>query len=443
MWGGQPITNNILFRRFLDGFYLTKWDTNNSFIAGSSAAASATAASATTTYSVASGCSFTSATATAQADLDKYASCEALVGDLTIGGDSLSVAYLNNVKAIYGSLNIIGATQLTSFTANSLGSISGEFKLQGLTILSTLALPALSAVDSINFITLPALDSIQLNTGITSITSLYISDTSLETIDGFDVTSLNTFNVNNNKNLATIDSNLEEVKVALEVSFNAKTVEVAFDQLKWANNITFRDVSSVSLSKLQAVNASLGFINTSLSQIDLSSLTTVGGSLAVVSNEDLEELELSNLTSIAGGFEIANNTKLSNIDGFDSLETVGGAIIFMGAFNNASLPSLKRVSGGAHIESSGDLDCSSFNKLDTKGAIQGDSYVCKGASTSTSIALASATKSASSTVVAAASTAASATASTSSSSSKGAAGSVAVQAGSIFAGVAGLALALI
>ncbi|KAH3682398.1 hypothetical protein WICPIJ_006636 [Wickerhamomyces pijperi] len=412
--------------------------------ASSSAAVSASAsASATTTYSIASGCSFTSATATAQADLDKYASCEALVGDLTIEGDGLAVAYLNGVKAIYGSLTIFNATQLTSFTANSLGSISEEFKLNALTILTTLALPALSAVGSINFVTLPALDSIQLNTGITKIDSLVISDTALETLDGFDVTHLDTFNVNNNKNLNSIDSSLEFVNVALEVSFNAKTVEVSFDQLQWANNMTFRDISSASFAKLQAVNASLGFINTSLSQIEIPTLTTVGGSLAIVSNEDLEDLELANLTSIAGGFEIANNTELSNIDGFNSLETVGGAIIFIGAFNNASLPSLKRVSGGAHIESSGELDCSPFNSLDKKGAIQGDAYVCKGKSTSTSIALSAATKAASSSSSETATATATASTTKASSSSKAAAGSVAVQVGSIFAGVAGLALALI
>ncbi|KAH3672303.1 hypothetical protein WICMUC_004398 [Wickerhamomyces mucosus] len=405
---------------------------------------SASAASASSTLSIASGCSLSSATATAQADLNKYASCSALKGDLTISG-SLATASLSGVKAIYGSLIINNATLLTSFTADSLNTITETLDLKSLTILDTLALPELATVGSINFVTLPALDSIQLNTGLTQINSIYISDTSLETLDGFDVTSLDTFNVNNNKNLNSIDSKLENVKVALEVSYNSNDVEVAFDQLQWANNITFNDVSSVSLSSLQKVNSSLGFINTSLTDIEIPNLTAIGGSLTFVSNNDLEEIELSNLTSISGGFDISNNTALSVIDGFDSLETVGGAIIFIGNFTNASLPSLKRVSGGVDIESSGDLDCDSFNSLDKKGSIQGDSYVCKGASTSVSSSIASTSTSskASSKTSSSASGSATASSSSASSSSKGAAGSVGVQTGSILAGVAAFALSLI
>lgn len=343
-------------------------------------------ASATSSYSIASGCSLSSATATAQADLDKYSGCEALKGDLTITGD-LGSAALNNVKAIYGSLTINNATQLSSFSAPGLETVEDELSLTQLTILSTLALPLLTTVGTVNLVTLPALSSIQLNTGITSLKSLVISDTSLETLDGFDITTLDTFNVNNNKELNSIDSALKTVNVALEVSFNSEDVEVSFDDLEWANNMTFRDISSISLSKLEAVNASLGFINNSISSIEIPTLTKLGGSLSIVSNDNLEEVDLSNLTSIGGGFVISNNSELGSIEGFDSLQTVAGAIIFVGNFTNATLPSLKRVSGGVDIESSDHLDCDGFNSLDKKGAIQGDAYVCKGLSTSTSVSL--------------------------------------------------------
>lgn len=373
--------------------------------------------------------------------MDGYSNCQAIKGDLTIGGD-LGTATLNNVEAVYGSLIITNATSLSSFSAPALTTVTEELNLNGLTILSTLSLPLLTTVGSINFVTLPALSSIQLNTGITQINSLYISDTSLETLDGFDVTSLDTFNVNNNKNLASIDSQLENVKVALEVSFNSQDVEVAFDQLEWANNITFRDVSSVSLSKLIAVNSSLGFINNTITDIEISNLQTIGGSFSIVSNNNLEQVDLSNLTSIAGGFQIANNSALDNIDGFDSLATVGGAIIFQGNFTNASLPALKRVSGGVFIESDGELDCDSFNALEKKGSIQGDSYVCKGASTSTSIQVSS-TSSSDSSSTAGSSSSASATASSSATStSKAGANSVTVGA-SFLTAIAGFALALL
>lgn len=321
-------------------------------------------------------------------------------------------------------------------------TITGSLSLTSLTILSTLDLPVLSTVGSINFVTLPSLTGINLNDGVSKINSLYISDTALESLDGFQVSSLDTFNVNNNKNLNSIDAKLQNVKTALEVSFNSDEVEVTFDELEWANNITFRDVASISLAKLEKVNASLGFINNSLSEIELSKLTEVGGSLSFVSNDELEELDLNNLTKIGGGFVISNNSKLETIDGFSSLETVGGAIIFTGSFSNASLPALKRVSGGALIESDGDLDCDSFNALDKKGAIQGDNYVCKGASTSTSVAI-SATSSSPDSESASGDATATGSSSATTSASEGVAGSVTVQAGSIVAAVGAFVFALL
>jgi hypothetical protein len=372
--------------------------------------------------------------------LDKFSGCQALQGDLVISG-SLGAAALNTVQVIYGSLTIFNATSLSSFSAGSLTTVTKELSLSGLTILSTLNFPLLTTVGAVNFVTLPALSTINLNSGISKMNSLYISDTSLETLDGFDVTTLDTFNVNNNKNLASIDSQLQNVNTALEVSYNSGEVEVTFDKLEWANNITFRDVASISLSKLAAVNASLGFINNTITDIVISSLTEIGGSLSIDSNNDLETIDLSNLTKIGGGFVIANNSALDVISGFDDLETVAGAIIFEGNFTNASLPSLKKVSGGVSIESDGKLNCDSFNALAKKGAIQGDSYVCKGASTSTSIA-GSSTSAASSTGSSSASSATATASSSHSSSSKAAAGSVTVGA-SLLTAVAGVVLALL
>lgn len=375
--------------------------------------------------------------------MDDYSSCEALKGDLTITGD-LGTASLDSVKVIYGSLLINNATSLSSFSAGSLTTVTDELSLTSLTILSTLSLPQLTTVGSVNFVTLPALSSISLNSGVTSINSLYISDTSLETLEGFDVTSLDTFNVNNNKNLASIDSNLKNVKVALEVSYNSDDVEVAFDDLEWANNITFRSVSSVSLSKLSKVNASIGFINTTLSEIDCSELSEVGGSLTINANDDLEEVDFSNLTKIGGGFVVSNNSELEEISGFDSLQTVGGAIILYGNFSNASLPSLKKVSGGVDIESETELDCDSFDSLQKKGAIQGDSYECKGVTASSSSSSSSSSGHSSTGGSSSEETGSNTASSSSSSSSSGLAPpSNALGVSSILAAVGGLALALL
>lgn len=337
--------------------------------------------------SVPSSCSIKSdATASSQADLDKYAECSTIVGDLVIGGD-LGSAALAGVKSIQGSLIIKNATFLAGFSADSLKSISDSLTLQELTLLNVASFGSLEEVDTIQFLTLPAISTITTN--LKSAKQIVIADTSLESIAGFEgLEEIDVFNVNNNKGLASIDSQLKSVGTALEVTFNGKSAEIAFDQLEWANNITLRDVSSASFKKLSNVNASLGFINNSLTDIDLSTLEKIGGSLSVVSNEDLTDINFSNLTSIGGGLVIANNSKLATIDTFSELTTVGGALVITGKFNDLEFKKLKSVKGGAQVETSAsNFSCDALNSLQKKGAIQGDSFVCKNGATSTSVKL--------------------------------------------------------
>lgn len=94
------------------------------------------------------------------------------------------------------------------------------------------------------------------------------------------------------------------------------------------------------------------------------------------------------MTEIGGGFQIANNTKLASLSGFPLLESVGGAVDFVGSFDNATLPKLDTVRGGVTVDSdSEEFNCSSWNGLQKDNGIRGDSYECKGASVSTSVAI--------------------------------------------------------
>ncbi|CCH62866.1 hypothetical protein TBLA_0I02080 [Henningerozyma blattae CBS 6284] len=333
---------------------------------------------------VPSSCSLDSkATATAQTDLDKLQGCKTVVGDLTISG-SLGSAALANVQNIVGSLTLTNATSLSSFSADSLKTISKSLVMQDLTILTTASFGSLESVDSIQMITLPAITT--FNSNLKTANNIYISDTALESVDGFsNLQSAATFNINNNKYLSKIDSSIETISDSLQFDSNGDEASVKFDNLIWANNITLRDVANASFAKLQAVNASLGFINTSLDNIDLHLLTKVGQTLTIVSNDELTDIDCSNLTAVGGGFIVANNTNLQNIDGFSKLATVGGAIDVEGNFTSLDLDSLKSVKGSAFVKtSSGNYSCSALNKLQKKGSIQGDKYVCKNGAISSS-----------------------------------------------------------
>lgn len=389
-------------------------------------------------------------TATAQADLDDYSGCKTLVGNLTISGSSIVSAALANVEELKGSLVINNASNLNDFHADSLKKISNSLSLQKLYVLSAASFGSLEEVDTIDFVTLPAIST--FTTNLKSANYIIISDTALETVNAFSsLQEVAVFNVNNNKGLTNLKSDLETVSNALEFSSNGNDANVTFDSLKWANNITLRDVDSASFKILQSVNSSLGLINNSISEIDLSHLKTVGGSFSVVSNEELTKVDCKNLTTVGGGFVVANNTKLRLIDGFSKLSSVGGALVATGNFTELDLSSLKSVKGGAQIDtSSGNFSCDALKTLQSKGAIQGDSFVCKNGASSTSIKLSSTSGSQSSTGSASAtasddsdsSSSATATGS-SSSSSRGAAPVDFAPAGSILGVFAAVAAALL
>ncbi|QPG76146.1 hypothetical protein FOA43_003532 [Brettanomyces nanus] len=389
----------------------------------------------TTSVNVASGCSFSKTyTATAQADLDSLASCDAIKGDVYITGD-LGTGSIANVKAIYGDLIISNATELASFAADSIAAISGELKLESLTILSELSMGSLNSVGAINWVTLPAL----IDTGLTQVTdcnSIYISDTQLSSLDGLNPINVETYNINNNLNLASIDSEIQTISQALSISHNGDETELVFDELQWANNLTFYSVSSISMSSLQSINESAGFFESSVEALKFPLVTKVGGDLTIENNEDLQELDFGNLTSIGGGLVIENNTELKSIENFDDLKSVTGAVVLVGEFDNCTMSDLKTVRGAFEVDTTGDFDCTDFNKLAKQGNIQGD-FECKASTSSSSI---SGSKTSSSTS-SEGSDSSSSTAS--SSSSKGDAANIAVNCAPIWGTFAAFVVALL
>ncbi|KAG7844768.1 hypothetical protein KL941_003508 [Ogataea angusta] len=392
----------------------------------------------TTSISVPSGCSFSKTlTATAQSDLDDLSSCSAIEGDIYITGD-LSTASIANVKAIYGSLSAFNCSNLQSLRADSLTTITKQLELTDLYVLDTLSFGSLVSVGSINWVTLPALTQAGLAAGVSDCQSIYISDTQLESLDGFNPINVETFNINNNKNLASINSDIQSISNALSVSYNGDDTNVTFDSLSWANNITFYSVSSISMSNISTVNSSLGVFESNVESLAIPSLKKIGGDLSIIDNDDLTEIDFSDLTSVGGGFVIANNSNLETIDGFDSLTTIGGAVILKGDFDNATFPKLSTVRGGFDLETTGEADCDEFNTLEKKGGIQGDKFVCSAATESSSSINHSKTSGSSS-----ATSSGSSDESTSSGASSSSQGGAAVNTISVFGVMSALLLALL
>lgn len=310
-------------------------------------------------------------------DVSQLSGCDTVKGSITVGSNVVNLS-LSDLQTLQGDLNIKGASGLVSISCPQLQSISGAFNLQELTILTTLSCPSLTKVGSINWVTLPALKALEFTAEVTECPSVLITDTTLTTLDGINLTEADIFNVNNNNYLKTVDIALGNITGALSVVANSKGVNVSFPNLEWAMNITVRDAGSISIPNLKVVNSSIAFVNNTLTDCQFPVLTQVGQSFTFNSNTKLTNITANKLESIGGTFQIANNTQLIRIDGFESLASVDGSIDFSGDFTYATLPSLDDVRGGFNAQTTANFSCTEFDNYHNSGVIKGDGYKCEG-----------------------------------------------------------------
>lgn len=323
------------------------------------------------------------------ADASGIASCTTYSGSVTIPS-SLAVApdsqnhqtlSVDGVQVITGNLTVINAANLSSLSFGDLKSIGG-FTLNGLTALSQLSFPQLTQVSSLSFIALPALQQLSFGgTGISKANSIEITNTGLSSLQGINnLQSVSTFNVNNNPSLQNISLQVTSINGSLDIEANDGFVSgltTSFPMLQTARNMTFRNCSSVLLPSLANVSQDLGFYGNTMTSFAAPNLTTVGG-LIFVDNVDLTNISIPELVSVNGSYQIANNTMLKQINGFQKLSSISGALDFNGNFTEVDLPALTQVKGAFNIQSSGDVDCSAFDAdKKTKQVIKGN-YVCSG-----------------------------------------------------------------
>jgi len=212
--------------------------------------------------------------------------------------------------------------------------------------------------------------------------NVLISNTQLNTLAGIELETVGNIDIDNNPYLNTVNVNqISTITGSLNIAANYKNLDITFDNLQQANNMTFRNVSSVTMPSLSQVNGSLGFYSDTFQSFSAPNLTATGGALAFVDSPNLSNISMPKLTYIGAGFLIANNSNLKSIDGFPKLQTIVGALDFAGAFDNATLPALKDVRGGLNIQtSSSTFDCTPFDN-DKQNSIVKGVYTCAKAQT--------------------------------------------------------------
>ncbi|CAI4058249.1 hypothetical protein SUVZ_03G0220 [Saccharomyces uvarum] len=306
--------------------------------------------------------------------------CEYILGSLQITNYDSNVLDLNSLRAIGGDLIVQDSPELIRMQAPNLNKVEGLFQLQGLTSLVSVEIPTLKFCRSLEWKVVPILNYVSMDSqNIEILEDIIISDTSLANIENFNkIQEIDTFNINNNRFLETIHSNIKTIRGQFSVHANAKELELEMPYLREVENITIRDTSLVYLPQLTKVKSSLEFIENYFYELNLNNLQKIGGTLGIINNVNLMKIDLENVTDIQGGLMITDNESLEEINFLPNLKQIGGAIFFEGSFKDVMFDSLKLVKGSAFIKSSSNvLDCNKWtNPSNGRSIIRGGKFTC-------------------------------------------------------------------
>lgn len=202
-----------------------------------------------------------------QEDLQDLSNCEILIGNLIIQDFDYPIITFNNLEKILGNLTIKKSPEIVRIEAPLMELISGSFSMFELTSLALISFPALKWVNILDWKILPILSNVHFNNEIQGIESITISDTSLTGFSGFLADTIDNLDINNNRFLDTIESNVEVIRGKLHIGANANDVKVSLPKLKQINRVSISNVERLNLDELESVDDSLSLTNNYFQQI--------------------------------------------------------------------------------------------------------------------------------------------------------------------------------
>ncbi|KAF4975357.1 hypothetical protein FZEAL_7841 [Fusarium zealandicum] len=301
--------------------------------------------------------------------------CEVVDADILVDSDLGGEVVINGPEQIKGDLIVKGAKGLTSLSSTSINSIEGKFELNNLEALSNLQFSSLTDLNSLVFITLPRLSSLNFGTeGVTEVSSIRITDTRISDLSGLSVATVKDFQIDNNRKMTSFNSDLVNITGTLIISKNGNNMAIQMHKLEKAADIQISSVKSFEVPALEEVSKGIALSGSpELKSFAAPNLTKVTEGVSFFDNKKLTNISMPELESIGGAFKIENNTALESIDDFGKLEKVYGGISLRGSFEKVELPKLEQVRGTVVVTSTTDISefCDPFQKLDDDGAIDG------------------------------------------------------------------------
>jgi hypothetical protein len=263
-------------------------------------------------------------TANSDAELAELVGVTRLDGDLTLGGTVSSLSSLACLTSIRGRLTVSG-TMLTDLELGALAFVELGISVSSNARLERVSLPSLSFTgnvyfDSLLFEDLGNLASIDMPNLMDAQGRMRFATIGGETSEPL---------VMDFKSLGALDGHLE-----LDYVLNLRSVDLR-SLRTLARGLTFSDLPELidldlrSLVEIPYLRLSwLGSVASAPLVLDLRSLETVRGDLALSYVYNLENLDtLQRLESVSGDIKISDSN-LIQVDGFANLQEVGGYVRF-------------------------------------------------------------------------------------------------------------------
>ncbi|KAK2739115.1 hypothetical protein FQN57_006681 [Myotisia sp. PD_48] len=308
-----------------------------------------------------------------QEDANGISGCRTYDGDITIEDVVKADIRFDQLERLRGSLKSKNSS-ITMLSAPKLATIDDSFTLSALTALTALEFDSLTSVNTIDFEALPKLQSLGFTKGVTKADRVRITNTDLYNLNGIDLESVNDMEITNNPHLTEVNVNqITNATGYINFAANHKDLKITFPNLQTAQNMTFRNTSSVQLPSLEKTDGLLGFYSNFFEDFIAPNLTSTGD-LVFTDNSVLTNISLPILKTVKGAFQIANNTALKSVT-IPKLETITGALDFSGNFSKVELPNLKEIRGGFNMQSSGTFECQSFKDL--RGDVIRGEFTCR------------------------------------------------------------------
>ncbi|ORX44450.1 hypothetical protein DM01DRAFT_1398816 [Hesseltinella vesiculosa] len=317
-----------------------------------------------------------------QADLDALKVCRVYNGTLTVSGSDGANLILDGIEEIGGNLIVMSNPGLVTFSAPQLTKVTGEIKIANQTSLGKLQLPSLVEAKSLTLAVLPVLENLDFPKGLKKVQEMNIQDIRATSITGFKAEAMDSFMLISNNYLSQFDfSTVKSVSGTLEVASNGVSLDFQAKKLASVKRAAFHNLKSVSLPALSKVDGDIIFKNNEFTSLALDSLSSVNGTVQLVSNEKLKEVSFKKLARIGGAFSVGNNTELTTLDGFPMLEAVEGSMDLAGNIDTYFLPVLQDVRGGMRVQTtSSRFECDELErKMKVTNIVKGNVWSCTSA----------------------------------------------------------------